>query len=145
MNPTDVELLREEFLKYGCEFTGTFYTWGGDDPSSFDCSGLAVELCKSVGLLPRGGDWTADGLMRKFYKFVVQKPYAGCLVFNRNAAGVAIHVEICINHLQTIGASGGGSHVKTREDAIKYNAFVKKRPIRGTVFIDPFKKLLTIP
>jgi len=144
MRPPDVEMLRAELIQYMERFVGTFYTWGGDDPSGFDCSGLAVEGMKSVGAIGRGNavDYTAHGLMVLFYKCRVPKPYAGCLAFNLNNDGHAIHVEICINHLQTVGASGGGSRVKTRQDAIKHNAFIKIRPIRGTVFVDPFLSFL---
>lgn len=145
--PTTVEhreLLRAEFVEYMKRFIGTFYSWGGDDPSGFDCSGLAVEGCKSVGVMSRGNavDYTAHGMMLLYYEYKVFRPYAGCLAFNLNEEGHAIHVEVCINDFQTVGASGGGSNTKTREDAIKHNAFVKIRPIRGTVFVDPLLSLL---
>ena len=45
----------------------------------FDCSGYCIEILKSVGLLPRKGDWTAAGLFEKFGKVV--EPSTGCLVF----------------------------------------------------------------
>ena len=48
-------------------YLGKPYIWGGDDPvGGFDCSGLVVELFKSVGKLPRQGDWTAHDLWLKF-------------------------------------------------------------------------------
>ncbi len=115
-------------LKIAWKFYGTFYTWGGDDPSGFDCSGLIIECLKSVGCLPRSGDWTAAGLWHKF----PVKPAngrAGDLVFWSNIPqGRIIHIEMCINEDLSIGASGGGSKTKTRQDAIRHNAFIKVRP-----------------
>lgn len=144
MDAATVEVLRAELVEYMKRFVGTFYTWGGDDPSGFDCSGLAVEGMKSIGVIGRGNaiDFTAHGLMKLFYKYRVLKPYAGCLAFNVNSRGHATHVEICINSAQTVGASGGGSHVRTRQDAIRYNAFIKIRPVRGTIIVDPFLSFL---
>ncbi|MCK9325035.1 MAG: C40 family peptidase [Bacteroidales bacterium] len=126
------------------QFLGRPYTWGGDDPMrGFDCSGLAVELLKSVGVLPRRGDWTAQMLWNRFDNFgvMVSEPYWGCLVFWKSG-GEIIHVEMCLNDELSIGASGGGSKVKTLEDAIKQNAFIKVRPFRSRSglfgFVDPF-------
>jgi cell wall-associated NlpC family hydrolase len=143
MNPIDVELLRDSFIEYTKGYERTFYTWGGDDPSGFDCSGLSVENLKSVGLLARKTDYPAEGLRKMFSAYEVPSPYAGCLVFFIRE-GRAYHVEIVINKYQTIGASGGGSKTKTREDAIRHNAFIKRRPIpqrSNLVFIDPFQAL----
>ena len=134
-----MEVKRQLAKRYAFSFLGIPYSWGGDDPSEgFDCSGLIVEVLKGVGLLPLWIDLTADGLYRRFQDRKVESPYCGCLafVFKGNRA---IHVEFCIDEYHTIGASGGGRFVKTRADAIKYNAFVKLRPIRtGMVFVDPF-------
>jgi len=108
-----MEVKRQLAKRYAFSFLGIPYSWGGDDPSEgFDCSGLIVEVLKGVGLLPLWIDLTADGLYRRFQDRKVESPYCGCL---------------------------GGRFVKTRADAIKYNAFVKLRPIRtGMVFVDPF-------
>ena len=46
------------------KFIGLPYIWGGDDTiKGFDCSGFVIELFKSVGILPRKGDWTAETLV----------------------------------------------------------------------------------
>jgi len=136
------ERQRHLFLKYAWVYLGTWYQWGGDDPSGFDCSGLVVELLQAVGLIDRKEDYTADGLFRKFSRCCsVLVPYEGCLAFWLKN-GVARHVEVCIDSLHTIGASGGGRHVKTLDDAIRHNAFIKIRPISfGARYVDPFLSL----
>jgi len=134
---------RELLVDYAWSWLGTWYTWGGDDPSGFDCSGLVVECGKALGLLPRGGDWTADGLLRRWKRRIVSEPSEGCLVFWVGVEGRAEHVEICYNSRFSIGASGGGRFVRSRDDAILHNAFIKLRPIESRsgrrIYVDPFK------
>lgn len=129
--------------KVAWQFLGLPYRWGGDDPmQGFDCSGFVIEVLKSVGILPRIGDWTAHGLWEMFGGKQVREPYEGCLVFWVRRNGRVIHVEFCINHEFSIGASGGGGATITIEDAIQRNAYIKIRPfvtrpqIKG--FLDPF-------
>jgi len=129
---------RQLVLKIAFSYLGTPYTWGGDDFSAFDCSGLIIECLKSVGSLPRKGDWTAAAL---YHRFPIQPANgkAGDLVFWANQkGGKIIHVEICINSELAIGASGGGSRTRTRQDAIKHNAFIKIRPIDSRKHIAGF-------
>lgn len=121
---------RKMALKVADRFLGKPYIWGGDDPMrGFDCSGFVIEILKSVGLLPRKGDWTANGLKNLFENCETIEPLAGCLVFwgrtpnDRNA----IHVEMCVSDELAIGASGGGSRTKTVNDAIRQNAYIKIR------------------
>lgn len=129
---------------YSLLFVGLFYKWGGDDPSGFDCSGLVVEILKSVGILSRRGDWTAHDLYNHFEKYKVETPEAGCLAFWFDGRGKrVIHVEFCIDEYRTIGASGGGSSTFDLDSAIRHNAFIKIRPINYNragelVFINPF-------
>lgn len=123
---------------------GTPYIWGGDDPvRGFDCSGLQIEILKSVGILPRRGDWTAHGLYSLFRArgCEVETPRAGCLVFYGTIDKI-VHVEMLITDDLSIGASGGGSGTKTEADAAQQNAFVKIRPLRPNRvgFMDPFKE-----
>jgi cell wall-associated NlpC family hydrolase len=142
----DVHWYRELMVQVAMSYLGTPYRWGGDDPSGFDCSGLAIECLKSVGLLPRGGDWTAEGLAEKFAN--ARQDYSrpeklGELVFwQSHNSGKIIHVEICLTRGLSIGASGGGSSTLTEADAMKQNAFIKIRPIesRRGVWgrVDPF-------
>lgn len=108
-------------------FLGTPYYWGGDDPmQGFDCSGFVIEILKSVGKLPRNGDWTAANLYTLFTH--VSAPEAGCLVFWNNGYGRIIHVEYCLDNVLSIGASGGGSATDSVQDAIRSNAYIKIRP-----------------
>lgn len=133
--------------KVAFSFLGKPYLWGGDDPvAGFDCSGFCIEILKSVGMLPRRGDWTAQGLWNKFEKYEVDKPSLGSLVFWTNSRGDRIiHVEMALNSHLCIGASGGGSKTTNIEHAINQNAYIKVRPfgsrkhIKG--YLDPFKLL----
>jgi len=144
--------LRELALKILWLNWGKPYRWGGDDPSSFDCSGLVIEVLQSVGIFPRGQDATADGL-RKIYRMSVVSNHddaqPGDLVFFMSADGDrAIHVETIVKNidgdLYSFGASGGGSRTLTPEQAWAQNAYAKVRPVastysrRGRVIIDPY-------
>ena len=92
-------------------FHGMAYVWGGSDPiAGFDCSGMNVEIYKSVGRLPRKGDWSADGLYHYFEPQRVDTPRLGCMVFFKKPYAHKIHhVEFCLNSHLSIGSSGGGS------------------------------------
>jgi cell wall-associated NlpC family hydrolase len=125
---------------------GTWYRWGGDDPSGFDCSGFVIEVLKSVGKLPRTGDWTAHNLAIKAGWPMVEEPLPGDLVFWHSSADKhqIVHVEMMINRDLAIGASGGGSRTVNSEIAITQNAFIKIRPIisRSNIwgYKDPFSE-----
>ena len=139
-----MKALRDWELAVAMSYHGLWYSWGGDDPSGFDCSGLVIECLKSVGCLPRHGDWTAAGLSKTFQQ--VNGPLPGDLVFWQNGNGKIIHVEIVVDseHKLSIGASGGGSRTKTRQDAIRHNAFIKIRPYKSRArlwgFVNPYDK-----
>lgn len=128
-------------LTYAWKWVGTFYSWGGDDPAGFDCSGFVCEVLQSVGVLGRKTDFTAEGLRQLFAGKARATPVAGCLLFRGDPA---VHVELVVATLGdvplTIGASGGGSKTITKEDAIRDNAFVKLRPWSGawSACVDPF-------
>ncbi len=129
---------RQLIVDIAMSYLGKKYKWGGDDPiEGFDCSGLVIECLKSIGKLPREGDWTADSLYSAaIYRRCLLKdgPQAGDLVFwmvptTTKSGHRAIHVEICISKYLAIGASGGGSKTKTETDAVNQNAYIKIRPI----------------
>lgn len=134
--------LRELAVRYAWHWIGTPYAWGGDDFSAFDCSGFVSEILQALGVLPHGVRKTAQGLYEIFKPFVVAAGYAGCLAFWLDDQDEAAHVMLMADDRHVIGASGGGSATKTREDAIRQNAFIKIRPLsyRGgkLVIIDPF-------
>ena len=121
---------RKEAILNLCRWIGTPYTWGGDDFSSFDCSGLIVEVLKSVGFIKESRDFTADGLYHLFEDYEIgESPRSGCLVFWFNPiSGRAVHVAMMKDELFLVHSSGGGQNIKTIQDAIKHNAFVKPRP-----------------
>lgn len=133
--------LRSTAVDYLKRFIGLPYIWAGDDPiRGFDCSGLMVEVLQSVGLIPHKSDFSAAGLYDRFRDGAVAQGYAGCLVFWLTGQ-TPTHVEMMIDNLHTVGASGGGSATLTETDAIRANAFVKMRPIgyRGDTYlvVDP--------
>lgn len=123
------------------------YLWSGNDPlAGFDCSGFVIELLKSVGILPRSGDWTAEELRQKFQPQRTSTLRPGCLVFWRNAGATAArHVEVVYEVIggvaYTIGASGGGSATTSLQAAIEQDAYIKIRPATEGWFdaVDPFK------
>jgi|WetSurSiteA1Bulk_404760.scaffolds.fasta_scaffold00047_17 cell wall-associated NlpC family hydrolase len=132
---------RKLSISYLKRFIGIAYRWGGDDPlAGFDCSGLIVEILQSVGIIPHGSDYSAQGLRERFAGTPCE-PKAGALIFwLRNDR--AYHIEMLISAGYCIGASGGNENTDSEEDASAMNAFVKMRPIgyRGKNFImlDPF-------
>ena len=136
---------RQIATKYAWSYIGVPYKWGGDDFSSYDCSGLIVEILQAVGLIDRKTDYTAQGLYNKFKSKKRENPVEGCLVFWGKSDKKIIHIEYCINDELSIGASGGNSKTLTVEDAIRDNAYIKIRPFgsRKNIvgFVDPFSDL----
>lgn len=135
--------MRELAVKYLWNWLGIPYHWGGDNGlQGWDCSGLIIEVLQATGVLQHNFDDTAHGLYLRFKDKKTEKGYTGCLVFWFKD-GKAIHIEMMIDENCVIGASGGGSKVKSLADAIKQNAFVKMRPLgyRGDNYkiCDPFK------
>lgn len=122
---------REGLLWYLEKYLGTWYSWGGDDPAGFDCSGLIVEGLKAFGVLPRKGDWTANTLMDGvgLVPANFEDTLHGDLIFWLDDTLGATHVEALwwIKRF-SIGAAGGTRNTLTKEDAMRDNAFVRIRP-----------------
>jgi hypothetical protein len=139
--------LRSAALFVWESYLGVPYLWGGDDPlAGVDCSGLALEGLKAVGLVSRELDTTADGLLHQVFKDQtpvtnVNQLRPGMLVFWGSPIR---HVEIVWavfpDRVLTIGASGGGNATVDRAAAIKQNAYVKIRRITPgwVAAVDPF-------
>lgn len=123
------------------------YRWGGSDPmNGFDCSGLVIEILKTVGLFPENSDNTAHGLSRMYNQTDIMQP--GNLVFwDWDNNGVMDHVEMICHvseegEIYTIGARGGDSSTTSLERAGIQDAFVKIRPLTSgyKIVVDPFEK-----
>jgi len=141
-----MKYLRDMGEQVAWSLHGLPYRWGGDDPmTGFDCSGLCIEILKSVGVLTRSGDWTAQGLYDKWnHQGHKASPYSGCLVFWQNRRKTRIiHVEYCLDHGLTMGASGGGSKTTSEDAASSQNAYIKVRPTRKPYYaiLDPYQEL----
>ena len=136
--------LRNKAVEYAWVWIGTPYKYGGDDFSSFDCSGFIHEFLQSVGLEKHGFDSRACDLFERFKENEVARGYAGCLVFWFTST-LATHVMLMIDDMLCMGAAGGGSSTLTETDAIKQNAYIKIRPVnyrgQGYVIVDPFKEI----
>lgn len=126
----DMTLEQIRFLQVIQSHLNRFYIWGGDDPEGFDCSGMVIDGLQAIGRFPVHLDATADGLWHRFKSAEVNlRARPGSLLFWFNNKGKAIHVAVALDKEYCITADGGGSRVKTIEDAKKYNAYVKIRRI----------------
>lgn len=118
---------------YAMSFIGKPYIFGGDDPiKGIDCSGLAIELLKSQGLLPRAYDSTAKDLYKHLLstgqKNIIEGKFGALVFFGKNIEMIS-HVGFCLNNTLMVEAGGGDSTVTTAEIAAQRNAFVRVRPI----------------
>lgn len=128
-----VQMKDDILLAYAMRFVGLPYLWGGDDPiKGYDCSGLVLELLKSVGKTPHTLDVNAQGLFRMFYKqgAITINPSCGDLAFYGKDNDNVTHVGMCVDSSRVIEAGGGGSKTTTTEAAAQQNAYIRLRPIR---------------
>jgi len=131
MEPTIRQYIRNLAMK----MQGVPYIWGGEHPwNGFDCSGFVIWVLQVFEVLP-SGDWTADMLYDTFATTPDPKPGDLCF-YGRVDRGdyIVTHVMMYIGHLDgypyCVGASGGDSDCKTREDALQMNAMVKLKPVQ---------------
>lgn len=108
---------------------GIPYKYGGNNPlEGFDCSGLAVYLLKSRGVLPNNYDATAQGLFERFSQDGSwNKKEAGSLVFYGNSSSNITHVGIMLDSRTIVEAAGGDSRTNSYEDAVRDDAYVRFR------------------
>jgi cell wall-associated NlpC family hydrolase len=108
---------------------GLPYFWGGDDPiKGFDCSGLAIEMLITWGIIPPSYDTNAHGLYTMFKDSASRAGGIGSLIFFGKESKVT-HVGIALNGWQMIEAGGGGRSTTSEEIASVQNAYVRLRPI----------------
>lgn len=124
------------------ELYGLPYKWAGDDPmEGFDCSGVPVEILKSVGKLPHEGDWAGNDLWLRFRGQRITKPIRGAVACYGTSSNIK-HVMFCLDSEFCIGATGGYSATTDIQIASDQNAFIKVRPINYRTdlvgFFDPF-------
>ena len=142
--------LRDAAIAIAWSQMGKPYIWGGDDAVlGFDCSGFVQEPLRSVGILPRKIDYSADGLLNVAFRDIPRtndrhQLREGMLVFWARPDNTMRHVEMVwralVDRVLIIGAAGGGANTKTPADAIRDNAYVRVDPLGSDWFcaVDPF-------
>lgn len=112
------------------KFYGLPYRWGGSSfLEGFDCSGLVMEILKSIGVMAHGNDVNAQGL----YNWVTVsgengRVGEGALCFYGKTLKQIIHVTIMLDDRLMIEAGGGDSTVINLDVAKQKGAVVRIRP-----------------
>jgi cell wall-associated NlpC family hydrolase len=116
---------RKRFLKRALELAGTPYIWGGRSKAGVDCWGLVAVAYSEAGGADRSAWWT-DVAWNTLPEVEPWSRKPGDLAFygGRNPKDVD-HVMIILWDDMLLGACGGGSRIKTPEDALAANARVK--------------------
>lgn len=124
---------KDAFYAYILSMVGIPYIWGGNNPAGFDCSGLCIEILKSIGLVENHYDSNAQGIFKDLVNqkraSVIVQPLQGSLVFFGKSVNDITHIGFCISSSLMIEAGGGDSTCTSPEIAFKKGAFVKLRPI----------------
>lgn len=122
-------------LELALTYVGVPYFWGGSSPMrGFDCSGLVVELLKSVGCIGGSSDYTSQGLhglaiKRGVAKLDTTKIHKADILFFGSSPNKVTHVAIALTPLLMVEAGGGNSSTTNINRAIEQSAFVRIRPI----------------
>lgn len=119
----------EVTLMYALSFLGTPYIYGGNGYAGIDCSGLCNEILKSVGILRRSEDLSSQGLYDKFSKDpfgarAITKDVGNLVFYGKSVKSIS-HCAFLMFNNQIIEAAGGNELTRTKEEAIKRNAFVR--------------------
>ena len=121
------------------------YKWGGDTPiQGLDCSGYALVLLRTIGVIKSRQDMTADMLDNYLMDHGGEETnrcrYGRFVFYGRTETDRATHVMFCLNDFQVIGSAGGGSRTRFLQDAVDQEAYVKILPYdyRGDIirFVD---------
>ncbi|MDQ8035496.1 NlpC/P60 family protein 2 [Bordetella genomosp. 1] len=131
-NETTVPTLRDRVVQAGLEAIGTPYSWGGDDPDGFDCSGLTLFVYREIAGLELPRTSRAQRTAGKNVARARLKP--GDLVFfATRGRGVTSHVGIYIGQGQFVHAPSRGSQV--RVDRLD-NTYWSKRYLGARAYLD---------
>lgn len=106
--------LRSQVVKFGKQFVGTPYVWGGTRPGGFDCSGLLQYVTKKFGLnLPRVSYQQANAGKR----ISIGKARAGDLVAwdNSSRNNGADHIAMYLGNGYILEAPRAGLNVRVRK------------------------------
>jgi cell wall-associated NlpC family hydrolase len=97
---------------FSAEAIGTPYQWGGNGPTTYDCSGLMVAAWHSAGVgLPRTAQEQYDATTR-----LIGRPEPGDLLFFGTSATSVEHVGIEIGDGLMIDAPHTGAYVRIDGD-----------------------------
>ena len=125
-------MTRRQIVNFANGLLDVPYLWAGDSPArGFDCSGLILWIFQNLEILPRG-DITAQGLYDKLQQQGMIQPLLPGIEWNPKPGDLLFyghehipHIAIFIDDDKAISASGGGSNIRTREDAERAYAKVK--------------------
>lgn len=116
----------ELLVLYAMSFVGIPYKWGGANPmTGLDCSGLVQIILESAGEDPPK-DQTAQALFDHFSdngRWGIWKP--GALAFYGRGMKSITHVGFMVDQHRMIEAAGGGSRIRSAQDARNHDAYVK--------------------
>lgn len=121
---------KDIWIQSALQFLNVPYLWGGYTPlEGLDCSGLAQELMRMLGLDPPE-DQTAMDLMNHFMKEGASEIVdAGALAFYGTANRIS-HVGTLLGPSLMIEAAGGDSKTTTLAGALKSDARIRIRPYK---------------